>query len=307
LSACGAFGDEGPESSTIAPSVAGGAASDAAIAPEAGVREDESKGAASPAAAPNGAPGEAYASEDLLGRTIIRNGSLDLQVESVPEAYDRVSAIATGVGGYVQDGSFFGGSTVPVSGIVREDRTARLTLRVPADRYDEVMSSLRGIAKEVRSVGMQTRDATAEVTDLDATLRNLRAVEAQYVQLLGRAQAINEILLVQDKLRQVRLEIDRAEARRAVLAKLSDLATISVQLTPVPPAPEQVRDSRNPLHAAEAAWEASLETLRTIAAVLVAVLVFSWWLVPLVALGTYVGMHVTRMRRASPATTTLEA
>jgi hypothetical protein len=268
--------------------------------------EGDPKGAASQAAAPSAPPGEAYPSEDLFGRTIIRTGSLDLHVESVADAYDRVTAIASAAGGYVQEGSFFGGSKVPVSeGVEREERAARLTLRVPAERYDEVLANLRGIAKEVRSVGMQTRDATAEVTDLDATLRNLRAVEAQYVQLLGRAQAINDILQVQDKLRQVRLEIDRAESRRAVLAKLSDLATISVQLTPVPPAPEQVRDSRDPLHAAEAAWDASLETLRTIAAVLVAVLVFSWWLVPCIAVGAYVVTRTLRMRRT--ATPTLEA
>jgi hypothetical protein len=312
--ACGAFGEESPtrgETSAIAPSsgAAGGmpGVDSAGLALDAGHADSGSKGAPSVggAPAPNGTTNEAYASEDILGRTIIRNGSLDLEVESVPDAYDRVSTIANAAGGYVQEGSFFGSGRVPVAdsdSVIREERSARLVLRVPSDRYDEVVANLRGIAKDVRAIGMQTRDVTGEVTDLDATLRNLRAVEEQYVQLLGRAQSINDILLVQDKLRQVRLEIDRAESRRTVLSKLSDLATISVQLAPVPATPERVLDSRNPLHVAEAAWDASLDMLSVIAAVLVAVLVFSWWLVPFIALGTYAALRIMRMRRTTPAT-----
>jgi hypothetical protein len=309
--ACGGgLGEDGrgETSSTIAPSsgAAGSMPPGDAVGPDSGYAQGESK-AMPGASAPNAAPTDAQTSEDILGRTIIRNGSIELQVESVADAYDRVTAIAASAGGYVQEGSFFGGSTLPVSdSVVREERSARLVLRVPAERYDEVVANLRGIAKEVRAIGMQTRDVTGEVTDLDATLRNLRAVEAQYVQLLGRAQAINDILLVQDKLRQVRLEIDRTESRRTVLSKLSDLATISVQLAPVPATPARVLDSRNPLHAAEAAWDASLATLSVIAAVLVAVLVFSWWLVPFIALGTYAAMRIMRMRRTTPSPAAIE-
>ena len=49
-------------------------------------------------------------------------------------------------------------------------------LRVPAERYDAVVAELRGIAKEVRSISMQPRDATTEVADVEATIRNLRAI-----------------------------------------------------------------------------------------------------------------------------------
>ncbi len=55
------------------------------------------------------------------------------------------------------------------------------------------------------------------MTDLDAALRNLRAVEAQYVALLGQARSIQDMLQVQERLQAVRGDIERTEGRLALL------------------------------------------------------------------------------------------
>lgn len=250
-----------------------------------------------------GAPGQAQASDDVLGRKVIRNGTLELEVRSVAEAYDRVSVIATSVGGYVQEGTFAGGSAPTTAGRttgadVAPDRTARLVLRVPAARYEEAVASLRGVAENVRGIGVNTQDVTAEVTDLEATISNLRAVEAQYVQLLGRAQAISDVITVQEKVRQVRLEIERAQARLALTTRLTDLATITVRISPLsPPAPSL--EPPGPLAAARMGWDASLEVLRVTVSAVVLVAVFSWWLVPVVACSVLV-VRWLRRRLTAP-------
>lgn len=222
----------------------------------------------SPGAAP--APGTT-ASFDLLGRQIIRSGSMEIEVDSVVESFERVQAVAIAAGGYVSDSSFFGRA---------DEQSARLTLRVPADRFDDVVQELRAIAVEVISVSTNAQDVTAEVTDLESSLRNLRAVESQYLDLLGRARAIGEILQVQDRLNQTRLEIDRLEGRIAVLGRLTELSTLSVFLQPVTPEVTPVDETSGPLGAAGEAWDASLATLSAIATVAIVVAVYSWWLVP---------------------------
>lgn len=230
----------------------------------------------------------ASASVDVLGRKIIRNGSLTLEVESVTDAYGEVTAIAARLGGYVAEGSYAG---------VGDRRTGRLVIRVPADNYDRAVGELQGVARNVTTASSATQDVTGEVTDLDAGLRNLRAVEAQYVALLTQARTIQDMLQVQERLQAVRSDIERTEARLALLTRLSDLATITVQLTPVPPVAVVHNDEPTPLGAAASAWDASLDTLRSVAVVGVAVIVYSWWLTPALAVIVYVVRRQLRHRR----------
>ncbi|MSP22541.1 MAG: DUF4349 domain-containing protein [Dehalococcoidia bacterium] len=117
------------------------------------------------------------------------------------------------------------------------------------------MAQLRGVAIEVRTISTGSQDVTGEVADLESTLRNLRAVEARYMEILSSARTLPEILQMQDRLNQTRDQIELAQGR------LADMSTLTVALTPAvakvePPKPAGalalVRD----------AWDASLEALR---------------------------------------------
>ena len=131
----------------------------------------------------DGFDGEGVSSANVLGRTIIRNGYVSLEVESVGVAFEAAQALALTHGGYVADSSFSGG----FGGDDDEERFtyASLTLRIPADRFDRVVDDLRTLALSVISISTNTQDITGEVTDLESDLRNLRAVESTYLELLG--------------------------------------------------------------------------------------------------------------------------
>ena len=141
--ACG--DDDGPQSLGDGDSVASGgfAGGDDAAAPA-------SDGAtfATSESAPT-APREGNGSLDLLGRTIIRSGSLALEVESVAESFDAVGAVAVGNGGFVADSTFFrtGGGE---NGDDEATHFARLTIRVPAERFQQTLDDLRALASNFR-------------------------------------------------------------------------------------------------------------------------------------------------------------
>ena len=245
-------------------------------------------GAADAAGAfPVAPPTDGASSADLLGRTMIRSGSVALEVACVDESFEAVRSIAAANGGFVADSTFFGGtSTIDRDNGDQDNgsRYAALTLRVPSERFEQVVADLRGLAVEVISISTSSQDVTGEVTDLASDLRNLRAVEAQYLALLGRADAIGEVLQVQDRLNQTRSQIERVEGRLAMLESLADLATLRVELrTPLTPV-VAAGGAGGPLDAARAGWEASLDTLRTIASVGLAVTAFSWWLLPFITI-----------------------
>ncbi len=259
------------------------------VAPEERMKNGLTAAAPAPSSAPitAGSAGTSIPSLDAT-RDVIRTGSVDIEVRSVSDAFEQVRTIATGAGGFVADSTFIGGG---------DDHAARLTLRVPADRFGDVVTQLRGLAVEVRTISSNSRDVTGETADLDATLRNLRAVEVQYTQLLGRAGSISDILQVQERLNQVRLQIDRTAARRALIQSQTEMSTISVTLLPG----GTTSRGTGLRGAAVEAWQASLDTLEEIATAAVVVVVYSWWIVPLVVLA-FVLLRRHWARRASVET-----
>ena len=227
----------------------------------------------------DGFGGEGASSASVLGRTIIRNGFVSLEVESVGAAFEAAQALALTQGGYVADSSFSG----DLGG--RDDSEERftyasLTLRIPADRFDRVVDDLRELALSVISISTNTQDVTGEVTDLESDLRNLRAVESTYLELLGEATEVGDVVLVHDRLTQTRGQIERIQGSLALLQSLSDLSTLRVELQSTPP--DEPADGDSLLDAVRGGWDASLATLNVVARATLAVVAFSWWIVPIV-------------------------
>ena len=240
-----------------------------------------------------GAPaGEPAAPEfqNVLDRKIIQSTSIDVEVTEVGRNFQDIIRIAQTAGGFVASSSFSN---------VEDEQIADLTIRVPADRYQDVLSQIRGMG-EVAQEGSEANDITEEFTDLQARLRTLEATELRYLELLGQADTIDDILLVQDRLDGVRGQIEQVQGRVNLLNELTDLATITVHLRSVAIGTEPADGGLHPLQAAAAAWDVSLDTLRVLATVVLVVVVFSWWLVPpLAALG--IGARWWLSRRPRPA------
>ena len=270
--------DAGMSTAPSAPAVA--------PAPSTQTKESDGGGVASPvvAGAPIAPPTGALPSVGAP-RQIVRTAAADLEVRSVAEAFAAVQQIATAANGMVASSSFAG---------TANSQSAQLSLRVPGDRLDDVIARLRDVAVEVRSITTGSNDVTDEYTDVQATLINLRAVEAQYMTLLARASLISDVLLVQDRLNQVRLQIDRTEARRQSLASQVAMSTVNVTLRPV----SGLATSGSMLGQAQAAWRASLNTLSVVATAVVVTAVFFWWLIPL-ALVVVLALLVLRRRRGA--------
>ena len=92
-------------------------------------------------------------------------------------------------------------------------QSAQVTVRIPADHFEEARSQVRAIAKSVEQDIIEARDVTREYVDQEAALRNARAEEQQYLLILKRAASVKDVLEVSSKLAEVRAHIDRASNR----------------------------------------------------------------------------------------------
>ena len=214
---------------------------------------------------------------NILDRKIIQSTSVDLASDDILRHFQEIIRFAETAGGFVASSSFSN---------LDEEQIADVTIRVPANQYQSVLASIRGMGT-VTTESSDANDVTEEYTDLQARLRTLNATEQRYLELLGQADQINEILLVQDRLDAVRGQIEQVLGRINLLEHLTDLATITVHLRPPTAIVEALVDdggNLNPLEAASASWETSLDALRVVAAVALIIVVFSWWIVPPVAI-----------------------
>ena len=217
-----------------------------------------------------------------LDRKIIRTARLELQVEKVSAAVTEVEDVAEAAGGWVSSSSvFIDEPTTSDDETRRRTETATVTIRVPADAYRSVVGQLRGIAEQVKSESSEASEVTEEYTDLQARLRNQEATEAQLLELLDKAETIPDILTVQDKVSQVRLEIERVQGRINVLDSLTSMATITVELAAFVPAVAPERGQSWAANAWDVAWEGSQVTVVVLgSAAIVGGMVLAWLAIP---------------------------
>jgi len=176
-------------------------------------------GAAAPDEA-GGVTGEG-ADQGQADRSIIKTGEITVEVDNVAETTGAIRALALELDGYISS-SFQGESA----------ESATLTMRIPADRFDDALAAIHELGGDVKSEATREEDVTATVVDLEARLTNLRAAEVEYRELMDRAERVEDILAIQNQLFQVRGEIEAMQAQLEYFNDQAAMATLTVSIIP---------------------------------------------------------------------------
>lgn len=193
--------------------------------------------AGEPAFAPEAAVAEADFAEDGAAtggfnqqttipeeRLIIRTADLTVTVDDTLETMDAIGQMATSMGGFVVTSNSFQSRGDAYEGFI--------TVRVPADRFDEAIGIIKQMSVEVNSESTSGQDVTEEFVDLDARVTNLKAAEQQLQEILDNAQDTEDVLNVFNELTRIRGEIESLEGRMQYLSESARLSTINVNLQP---------------------------------------------------------------------------
>lgn len=152
---------------------------------------------------------------------VIRNGAVTIEVDSLELAIEAVRQVAKSVGGYV-------GNTSLMS-MGRNVRSANIELKIPADRFEGVRTSLAPIGK-IESESSTAMDVGEEFVDVTARQANAHRLEERLISLLAtRTGKLEDVLAVERELARVREEIERYEGRLRYLK--SNVATSTLVVT----------------------------------------------------------------------------
>jgi hypothetical protein len=203
----------------------------------------ESFGAAVPAMASTAAPA-ATSVASVSGptdRIVLLNASLDLVVKDPSDAAAKIADMAFAKGGWVVNSNI---SQSLYGNQGEKYYSGEISIRVPADSVDKLkatLSEIEALAVEVKSRQLSGQDVTAEYTDAQSRLRNLRASQERLLTIMQNATDTNAIVAVEAQLREVEGEIEVLQGQINYYQTASQYSLITITLEPfIPSQPIQI-------------------------------------------------------------------
>lgn len=163
----------------------------------------------------------------LVDRKLTQNGYLSLIVNRVEDAIESLTSIADTLGGNVDSVRFINAER-------NSDKNAVIVIRVPADNFTEGLKRAKETAVKVNEQSVSMSDVTDQFIDMQARMKNLKAEEAQYQEILGKAEEIENVMRVSRALFAVREEIDRLQGQMNYLSRQVDMSIITISLSSEP-------------------------------------------------------------------------
>ncbi len=105
-----------------------------------------------------------------------------------------------------------------------------LKIRVPADNFEKLISSIENGKDEIKSKNIQARDVTEEYVDIETRLTNKREYLKRYKELLSKASTVNDILAIEENIRTLQEEIESKEGRLKYLNDQVSFSTLDINL-----------------------------------------------------------------------------
>lgn len=160
-----------------------------------------------------------------IDRKIVRNADLQMESDAPEQSQQKITAIAEGNGGFVVESQQ---SSSDLRTATRDIVT--MTVRVPSAKFSETLDEIRKTASRVVVETVKSDDVTDEFIDTEAQLKAKKALEAQFLEIMKRANTVGDALDVQRQLAEVRGEIEKLEGRRRFLENQASLSTIKIRL-----------------------------------------------------------------------------
>ena len=196
---------------------------------------------------------------------IIHTASLTVQVKDVPKSLDETRTVVENAGGMV------GNETTDRDSEGRE--RSRVVLRVPSDKYEEVLTELEGSGKLIDRRA-KAEDVTEQVVDVESRIKSQRASVVRIRELMDQATKLSDVVTLEGELSTRQADLESLLAQQVSLKDRTSLATITLSLSETPVKKVAKDDDPGFADALGGGWDAFVTMFRWIALALGAILPF---------------------------------
>lgn len=172
------------------------------------------------------------------GRKLIRTFNLDVETLEFDDFVAAVKKEVAALGGYIESSGVSGNSYNYTA-----NRNADFVCRIPSDKVDSFVNTIGGLGNVTNSYE-DAKDITLSYVDTEARIKSLQTEYDQLLELLAEAENIDTIILLQQRLTEVRYQLESYQSQLRTYDNLVDYSTVNLSVYEVKrvtsPEPESV-------------------------------------------------------------------
>lgn len=163
---------------------------------------------------------------DTVEKKIVKTYRIYLESKAFDDALSLITNEAERLGGYVSQSSVSGNASTGRS------RSASYTVRIPSADVEAYIDTISAVCN-VRSTSLTTDDITDSYYGSKARMESLVEQESRLEAMMDKAQTLSEMLAIEDKLTDVRAQINALNKQIQLMDKSVDYSYIYVDLSEV--------------------------------------------------------------------------
>ena len=189
-------------------------------APSQGMMENE---------AINQLPKDELSAESQTSSNLPENRKLIQTVRMSAETSDLNATLAQLDSRIAELGGYIESSNIQNSNV---NRRATLTVRIPAKGLNDFVEKISDISNVVSSQ-KTVEDVTLNYVANESRMKALQAEEARLLELIAQAKDLNELLIIEDRLTDVRTELEKVTSMLKVMDNQVDYSTVHLSISEV--------------------------------------------------------------------------
>jgi len=180
-------------------------------------------------------------------RKLIKTVNMNVETKEFEALLAGIEQQVNTTGGYVESSNIYNNNYYTNYRV--NSRSASFTIRIPADKLDGFLEKVKGVSN-VTSISQSVEDVTLNYVDMESRKKSLVVEQERILELMEQAESMEDIIVLEDKLENLRYEIQSMESQLRTYDNKIDYATVYinveevVELTVVDPETDGERLSR---------------------------------------------------------------
>lgn len=158
---------------------------------------------------------------------LIRTVKLEAETDNMDTLLADVESRIASLGGYVENRNVYNG----VAG-ARRSRNATMVVRIPADQLDGFVKLVSGVSNII-SHSENTKDVTLSYVATESRITALETEQTRLLELVAEAKDLEDLLILEEKLTDVRTELEGHKSQLKLYDNLVSYATVNLTITEV--------------------------------------------------------------------------
>lgn len=182
-----------------------------------------------------------------LSKFIVKTGTVSVTIpkDSLTEKYDKLVTVVKADGGYIEQDT-------------SKEHSSTITVRIPADKLDSTLVSLRKLGK-LKSQSLSSSDQAFTVKDYEARLKVMQQRKDVLTASLAKANA-NDTQYIQEQIFQLQTEIESITGQQELVNDQIAMSTLTITMNEKG-TKEVIEDEKQSL--IEKSWEKSSKSFLT--------------------------------------------